>query len=439
VPLDLSPQDWKTQHDEISKAINRLVIVVIGFSFFCALALGAPDRNLLASDAKVGLPFANTEISYVYFLFIGPIVLVALSFYLLVFVGYWLSLSQSRQITVENPTHLPFMFNLGSKTAKYISYFLFYWLVPSVLMLFAWKALPRPESNVLVAVTSSFVVIFVFLQLRRRSAILSYLHLRRRFAHVYVFCLWLVLFVGLFVSVRSSWAFLLSRSNENVFTRTLHLRKADLSRQDLRSVNLTSADLSEANLNGADLDGAVLDGAQLPRANLQGAKLQKASLFQTDLTGADLSNADLSDSVIGRAHFNSANLAGAKLSKVEEIMFVYIFSGDQPKNLLSSNLEEFWGNNKDFGPSFSDSNLSNADLSRANLRWADFSRAKLSGANLIGATIRHANLNSADLTDAKVSEGQLESAKGDETTILPQGIAAPKEWTATPRMATPSR
>src|SRR5215469_2320835 len=224
VPLDLSPQDWKTQHDEISKAINRLVIVVIGFSFFCALALGAPDRNLLASDAKVGLPFANTEISYVYFLFIGPIVLVALSFYLLVFVGYWLSLSQSRQITVENPTHLPFMFNLGSKTAKYISYFLFYWLVPSVLMLFAWKALPRPESNVLVAVTSSFVVIFVFLQLRRRSAILSYLHLRRRFAHVYVFCLWLVLFVGLFVSVRSSWAFLLSRSNENVFTRTLHLR-----------------------------------------------------------------------------------------------------------------------------------------------------------------------------------------------------------------------
>lgn len=51
--LNLSVEDWKKQHDEISKAINKLLLVFIGFCFFCELALGAPDRSLLASDARI--------------------------------------------------------------------------------------------------------------------------------------------------------------------------------------------------------------------------------------------------------------------------------------------------------------------------------------------------------------------------------------------------
>jgi hypothetical protein len=92
--LNLSDETWRKQHDEISKAINKLLLVLIGFCFFCGLALGAPDRSLLASDARIKLPFADTEISFVSFLFVAPLVLTALSFYLHIFAGYWINLTR---------------------------------------------------------------------------------------------------------------------------------------------------------------------------------------------------------------------------------------------------------------------------------------------------------------------------------------------------------
>jgi hypothetical protein len=95
--IDLSEEDWKKQHDEISKALNKLLLVLIGFCFFCGLALGKPDRYLLASDAMIKLPFADTELSFVTFLIIAPLVLTALSFYLHFFVGYWIRLHVSDQ------------------------------------------------------------------------------------------------------------------------------------------------------------------------------------------------------------------------------------------------------------------------------------------------------------------------------------------------------
>jgi hypothetical protein len=151
VELNLSADDWKKQHDRISATINQLLIVLIGFCFFCGLALGAPDRSLLASDAKIKLPFGDTEISFVSFLVIAPVVLTALSLYLHIFVGYWTSLShqQPRPSSPEQtpPALLPFVFNLPSRTATWLSKFLFYWLVPIMLGVFTWKALPRPEST----------------------------------------------------------------------------------------------------------------------------------------------------------------------------------------------------------------------------------------------------------------------------------------------------
>lgn len=166
--MNLSPEDWKKQHDEISRAINKLLLVLIGFCFFCGLALGKPDVSLLASNAKVTLPFANADISFVAFLIIAPLVLTALSFYLHIFIGYWTSLS--RQQTTSEQTHpvLPFIFNLNYRTTGWLSNFLFYWLVPVMLAVFTWKALPRPEGPILTALTSGFVVVFLLLQIRRR-------------------------------------------------------------------------------------------------------------------------------------------------------------------------------------------------------------------------------------------------------------------------------
>ena len=222
--LDISDEDWKKQHDEISKAINKLLPILIGFCFFCALSLGAPDSSLLASDATITLPFANAKISFVAFLIIAPLVLAAFSFYLHIFAGYWIMLSRQRPDALpasgETPhTELPFVFNLQSRTANWLSRFLFYWLVPVILGVFAWKALPRPEGPVLVSLTSAFIAVFLFLQLRRRSD---------RTHKISTFALWLALLCSIFITILPI-CFLLE--GKSLPSRQLHLRKADRSEE----------------------------------------------------------------------------------------------------------------------------------------------------------------------------------------------------------------
>src|SRR5262249_3314598 len=86
--FNLSNEEWKRQHDETSRAIFQVLVVIVTFSFFCLLSLGTPDVSLLAGNAALKLPFANTEISFAAFMFIGPVILIALTTYLHIFVGY---------------------------------------------------------------------------------------------------------------------------------------------------------------------------------------------------------------------------------------------------------------------------------------------------------------------------------------------------------------
>jgi hypothetical protein len=103
--IKLSEEDWKKQHDEISKALNKLLLVLIGFCFFCGIALATPDRSLLASDATITLPLAETDISFASFLLIGPLVLTALSFYLHIFAGYWINLRRQDPVLLIQNSH----------------------------------------------------------------------------------------------------------------------------------------------------------------------------------------------------------------------------------------------------------------------------------------------------------------------------------------------
>jgi hypothetical protein len=78
-------------------------------------------------------------------------------------------------------------------------------------------------------------------------------------------------------------------------------------------------------------------------------------------------------------------------------------------------------------------NLNNAHLERAFLYCAHLHEAMLADAHLMGATLaaadlHRANLCGADLTDAYVTQAQLDSAFGDENTILPEGRTRPAHW-----------
>ena len=80
--------------------------------------------------------------------------------------------------------------------------------------------------------------------------------------------------------------------------------------------------------------------------------------------------------------------------------------------------------------------LREADLVLANLRGADLRYADLTGANLVGARLTgvdltHANICGADLSTAEdLTEEQLRQTRGDALTKLPEGVAAPENWTA---------
>jgi hypothetical protein len=81
-------------------------------------------------------------------------------------------------------------------------------------------------------------------------------------------------------------------------------------------------------------------------------------------------------------------------------------------------------------------NLAGASLILANLRGADLRGADLRGANLVGARMIGVDLEGADLRGADLrtaedlTEEQLEMTRGDEFTVLPEGVGRPASWGA---------
>ena len=155
-----------------------------------------------------------------------------------------------------------------------------------MLSVFAWKALPRPEAPRLIALTSAFVVVFFFLQLRRRyDQTLSLIS----------FFKWLMFLGGVSFAALAFYAW---GQNRTLLSRQLHLQKVQLQNQDLSALTLTGAnthrreshrrDLTEANLTGANLTITYLVGARLYGANLTNAILNGTFLNDADLTGAIL-------------------------------------------------------------------------------------------------------------------------------------------------------
>jgi uncharacterized protein YjbI with pentapeptide repeats len=445
--VDFSDEDLRRQHDEVSRAINKSLLGLVAFAFFCELALGTPETSLVARDAGIKLPLAGTEIYFATFLIIGPLVLIVFSLYLQILVGYWLTLS--RRLESTHPG-LPFVFNLRGRVAGYFSNFLFYWLVPVILASFAWKALPRPEAPWPILFFGTSTVALLFAQIRRRldpppqagSA-----------------ALWLAVFATACITVLAAVGPLLG---EALINRPLNLWKADLSKQDLRGVNFRGAYLLEANLHGAHLEGANLTGALLESANLSGASLQKARLkgahlmgaylYEANLKEADLQGADLKEAVLDKSNLEGADLEGASLIhtrlKEANLKGAILSRADLQRadlrgtdlrkaNLAGANLRIAY---------LKDANLEDANLTAAvlehanlhgvNLKGANLRLAQLKGAKLAATILQGANLQGADLTDTaknligepNLSQEQINSAHGDEKTKLPPEIVAPDSW-----------
>ncbi len=445
--VNLSDEDLQRQHDEVSRAISKSLLALVAFAFFCELMLGTPDTSLVANDAKIEVPLAGTAIYFATFLVVGPLILIAFSFYLQILVGYWLTLS--RQLDSTHPG-LPFVFNLRGRTATCFSNFLFYWLVPVILATFAWKALPRPEApwQILLFGTSTLALLFV--QIRRRP------ELRPRSGST---LLWLAVFATTCITVFAVVGLVLGGAP---ISRSLNLSKGDVSKQDLRGVNFQGADLRDTNLSGAQLEGANLTGSFLESANLKGTNLQKAHLkgahligaylAEANLTDTDLRWADLTEAVLNKANLQGADLEGATLihTRLKEVNLkganlsrANLSKADlretdlENANLAGANLQTAYLKGANLqGANLTAAVLEHANLHGVNLQAANLRLAQLTDAKLTGTILQGANLQGADLTgtaktlfgEASLSQDQINSAHGDEKTKLPPEFVAPDSW-----------
>jgi hypothetical protein len=173
----------------------------------------------------------------------------------------------------------------------------------------------------------------------------------------------------------------------------------DLSRTDLRGANLDGAHLEGANLAQAQLGNAYLSDAHLEGARLEYAGLEAAFLMDCHLGDATLKGAQLNQALLGGAHLQRAELIEASLQ--------------------SANLER--------------ADLFGATLGAANLRDARLKRTNLENATLLAANLRGANLSSA----IGLTQHQISVARGDSSTILPEGLTHVEGWPEKPEEPTP--
>jgi hypothetical protein len=424
-------------HEKFSETVRLAMLSLLGFALFCLLiTFSVPDGSLLVADPTIKMPFADVQVSFQSFLILAPVLLIVITLYLHIFYGYWLDLERdyqhlTRSHDASEPSieRLPTLFSLDHPVPRLLTAFIFYWLVPLVLLTITWKAAAPVEWGLpLIIITGVVTAMLVFLRIRRRSA--SQRQWIRHRLHWGVMVL-IVLIVGYIaaltfkVIVQSSGkptktenvlvpvprraagenTPIIRNSPNDQFVRSPALevvpqwlqRPLDIFRMGLKGkwlaqISLRGANADLVNFEGAILAGADLQGANLRDANLLGANLQAAKLWDANFQGANLQAAVFQHADLHGADFQDTKGPGAKSQ----------------------------------GADFRGANLRGAQFGAAWLPGAKFSGAKLQGADFQRADLRGAQLQGADLRGVKnLTVQQIESAHTDERTLLPEYLKRP--------------
>ncbi|MDH4032073.1 MAG: hypothetical protein OEU49_14575, partial [Chromatiales bacterium] len=164
------PSTLPELHKECSATVRRVMLTLLGFALFCLLAaLGANDASLVGAEAEIRIPFANVPISFLAFLVVAPLLLVILSIYLHIFVGYLRELEAAwRGYGNMIAPRVAALFNFDTVVPRLLTAFIFYWLTPLVLAAISWKAMAIPAFGVAMASLTQLVAFaMLFLHMRR--------------------------------------------------------------------------------------------------------------------------------------------------------------------------------------------------------------------------------------------------------------------------------
>jgi uncharacterized protein YjbI with pentapeptide repeats len=196
--------------------------------------------------------------------------------------------------------------------------------------------------------------------------------------------------------------------------------------KSIQNITLTNSIFMGANFFGAQLSGSSFDDADLAAADFRFAsmnevsaqnadftlaRLADADLTSADLTGAKLLLTDLSGATLAFADLSGADIRGAILQDNDSNFTRLHNTIVDPTTIFDRRSLAIWliVNGKAAGRTFTDVDLSFADLSEGNLTGAqlngldlsgvDFRKTDLTDANLTGATLRLLDLRGAIMTD----------------------------------------
>jgi hypothetical protein len=140
-------------HEKFSETVRLAMLSLLGFALFCLLiTFSTPDSALIIADPTIKTPFADVQVSFQSFLILAPFLLIVVTLYLHIFYGYWLDLetdyqhlTRSREASEPAMERLPTLFSLDHPVPRLLTVFIFYWLLPLVLIVITWKAAARIE------------------------------------------------------------------------------------------------------------------------------------------------------------------------------------------------------------------------------------------------------------------------------------------------------
>lgn len=419
---ELDDKAFEKQHDEVSMTLRRVMLAIVTYSAFCLVTLYDPDFLLTKEEIK--LPFVDSPIQAIDFFYFGPVVLIAIALYMHIFVEYWQTMPDPA------PNSLPFIFNMGTPVTRLLTAFLFYWLVPLMLLYFFRSAEPFAKKfpNLLPYLQFLFLVVvavFVWLVIRRRP-------LKKRSV------VWNVGIWGLLVGVSGSVVF---AAGQLTFGWSVPIPELAGTEQQMASAvpdappgappaaapsaappeaarapaaetaalapvlpiprgqpvpipptprPKIAQQVTQTALGRVLSRGLRLEGKDLRKVDLRNFNLVNANLARSNLQGIDLNGADLTEANLVRADLASANLAFASL-----------------------NFADLRG-----------AVLSNANLEGATLEGARMEGTFLNGANLQRAILRKANLKGARLDGADLTRAHLNGAKG----LRCEQLRSAKNW-----------
>lgn len=394
---------WLAEHEQLSRTLSRVILVLIGYGLFCVLTLGGTDLSLMAGEVVV--PFANVRISFRGFLIVGPIILIGIAAYLHIFLEHYHLRCRAKPASTRS---LPFLFTLPYASAKLLSSLIFYWLSPLVMVVFAYKAAPWTDGAAVVALTTGLITLIAVVLSARREAITEGKPRLKRISIGTYLCgcgaafiftaAALVGYRGVFLRESVVEAYLGSElveaylgSDEVVVSIGLigaavlfaiFARRIDnvayASRFTVASI-IPLAVIFTAFLAGSTSLNPFsrpfyLSGANLSKQNLEGADLRKAVMWGADLNGALLNWADMQDADMG--------VRGSVT-----ILPTTTFHAD-PERTEAKITVDFEGVNT----VLTSAKLRGASLIRANLSGADLQNADLAGSRLLDADLIGADL-----------------------------------------------